>query len=229
MDIGTLKRIFSYPIKSTSGISLQYAELEFRGIIFDRWFAIYNPEGKIASGKNTRRFFRLDNIIDIKVNVCDSHISVASPEGKKYSVPSRELNKYLSELLSVELEVKSESSIPHMDDGRVHLLTTEDLKLLSAKHGSDVSPMRFRPNLLIESKHTSSELLNSKILMIGDVAFEPIKPTERCRMITMSQGNIGNEAKLLKNVSESGKIDFGIYLEPLKIGRVNVGSHVEVA
>ena len=131
MVIGTLKEIICYPIKSTSGMVLDTCDVETRGLKGDRKFAIYDTNGKIASGKNTRRFFRLNNIIDLRVVSTSSNLCVISEVGIEYVVPCEALDRYLSELLGVDLQVKAESHVSHMDDGQVHLITTADLESLS--------------------------------------------------------------------------------------------------
>ena len=122
--------------------------------------------------------------------------------------------------------IKEEVDIRHMDDGDVHLITTADIEYISQKHGNGVSPLRFRPNLVIDSKYRSKDLLDFDQIAIGKAGLVPVKETERCRMITLSQGTLGAEPGLLKSVNEAGLVNFGIYLKPVQCHEVKIGNKV---
>ncbi|MBT2587161.1 MOSC N-terminal beta barrel domain-containing protein [Arthrobacter sp. ISL-95] len=51
-----IRALYRYPVKSTSGQTLSYANVTEGGLEHDRKWAIYTEDGGIASGKRTRRF-----------------------------------------------------------------------------------------------------------------------------------------------------------------------------
>ena len=53
-----------YPVKTMAGESLESVEVDARGLVGDRWFSVMDEEGRLASGKSSRRFRRLDGIFD---------------------------------------------------------------------------------------------------------------------------------------------------------------------
>ncbi|MFD9355752.1 MOSC N-terminal beta barrel domain-containing protein [Streptomyces sp. NPDC060031] len=53
--VGTVERIWRYPVKSTGGEPLREAEVDHRGLVGDRLFAVRDGDGRFGSGKNTRR------------------------------------------------------------------------------------------------------------------------------------------------------------------------------
>ena len=54
-EAGALARLWRYPVKSLLGESCGDALFNARGMAFDRAFAIRGADGKVGSGKNTRR------------------------------------------------------------------------------------------------------------------------------------------------------------------------------
>ena len=54
--LGTLARLWRYPVKSMGGEDCERLALESRGIEGDRSHAVRDPQGKLGSGKATRRF-----------------------------------------------------------------------------------------------------------------------------------------------------------------------------
>jgi uncharacterized protein YcbX len=51
-----------YPIKSLLGEQPPAAEVDQRGLTGDRLWAVRDTEGKLGSGKNTRRFRRMPGL-----------------------------------------------------------------------------------------------------------------------------------------------------------------------
>jgi len=222
MNIGQVKELYLYPVKSLAGVTSNKLDINSRGVLGDRLFALYNAEGKIASGKNTRRFFRLDNLLEIDVTLDNQTVSVLAKSNQAFSVPSSAADDYLSNLLECNVEVKEEKHIPHLDDGAVHLITTADLLWLTEKHGSSVDVLRFRPNILVQSDLRSRDLLAYAEILIGDSTFKPIGEAERCRMITLRQKRLKEDKKLLRSVVVDKKVDFGIYIQALNMKPVNI-------
>ena len=49
-----------YPVKAMGGESLGLAQVDERGLVGDRWFAVVDADGRFATGKSSRRFRRHD-------------------------------------------------------------------------------------------------------------------------------------------------------------------------
>jgi uncharacterized protein len=54
--LGSIERLWRYPVKSMLGEQCDTLAINHRGVEGDRLFAIQNLQGKFGSGKNTRRF-----------------------------------------------------------------------------------------------------------------------------------------------------------------------------
>jgi uncharacterized protein YcbX len=51
-------------------------------------------------------------------------------------------------------------------------------------------------------------------------------PTERCRMTTLAQGDLPEDAKVLRRLAEDAEAQFGVYAEVVKPGRIAAGDAV---
>ena len=60
----TLHEIRRYPVKAMGGESLPYAEIDGRGLVGDRAYAVVDGDGKLATGKHSRRFRRRDEVFE---------------------------------------------------------------------------------------------------------------------------------------------------------------------
>ena len=63
MLIGRVSALWRYPVKSMLGETTTYLDIDRRGVVADRQFAIRNANGKFGSGKSTRRFRRIDGLL----------------------------------------------------------------------------------------------------------------------------------------------------------------------
>ena len=57
-----LARLWRYPVKSMLGESRDSLELNSRGVAGDRLHAVRDSEGKLGSGKDTRRFRHIEGL-----------------------------------------------------------------------------------------------------------------------------------------------------------------------
>ena len=73
----TLQEIRRYPVKAMGGESLPWAVVEARGLVGDRAYAVVDADGKLATGKHSRRFRRRDEVFEFA--------SRTTPEGVRVS------------------------------------------------------------------------------------------------------------------------------------------------
>jgi uncharacterized protein YcbX len=121
------------------------------------------------------------------------------------------------------------------DYGPVHIVTTGALERLSAQHGSEVDPTRFRPNLILD---LPADPEPGQRITIGDVVLETAIPTPRCVIPSLAHGDAPADRALLKTLAAHHRIDvpgfgratcFGFYAEILAVGTVAIGDPVTVA
>jgi uncharacterized protein len=228
MIIGTIKSLWRYPVKSLLGENLLNLAFDKRGAIDDRLYAISNPQGKFASGKNTRRFRRIDNLFSLSAKKTPAGVSIEFPSGLILYDGDDRMNAELSSVLGQQLSLTREAQIPHFDDGAVHVLLSGTLSNLSEQlPNASIDERRFRPNIVIESSLSDDDLIGKR-LKIGDVTLEVTHKSKRCRMITLDQSEILNRPEILKVVSHTHNLLFGTYASVKGAGTITVGESVEL-
>ena len=136
----------------------------------------------------------------------------------------------LSSALGTAVTLVRESRNPHFDDGAVHLVTTAALEWLRSRlPGSRVDERRFRPNIVMTAGGAGQPEQSwiGRTLRIGDeVALRVTAPTERCRMTTLAQGDLPEDAKVLRCLAQDAAAQFGACAEVVQPGRVAAGDPV---
>jgi uncharacterized protein YcbX len=223
-----LSELWRYPVKSMLGERLAAAELEPRGLVGDRLFAVCDAEGKLGSGKNTRRMRRMDGLFGFGAAWPEgtSVPRVTTPEGQVHDAGDGALDAVLSRTVGFAVRVRRESTISHFDDSPVHIVTSASLAWLrTAAPASAVDARRFRANLVIDAPGAErvEQTWIGKTLSIGDVVLRITGPTERCVMTTMAQADLPDDPAILRTVARQSDACFGVYAKVLAPGRIAAG------
>lgn len=111
--VGEIQSLFRYPIKSTSGQSLQTAKVTKSGLKHDRRWAAYTTDGGIASGKRTRRFRAVPGLMQWSSDIGDDHDvpMLESPDGSRYRADDIAASQALSIALGQQLRLLPETSV----------------------------------------------------------------------------------------------------------------------
>ena len=64
--VATVVELWRYPVKSLLGAALDEVEVEVRGVVGDRLYAVTDRQGKLGSGKTSRRFRRLEGLFELR-------------------------------------------------------------------------------------------------------------------------------------------------------------------
>ena len=227
MNLGKVESLWRYPVKSLIGENLDTLNITNRGVSGDREYAILDSEGKFGSGKNTRRFKRIDGLFSMSAKTTNNSISIAFPDGTILNNSDSLINKKLSETLEQRVTLTKEAKTSHFDDGSIHILTTSSLALLqNLLPDSGIDVRRFRPNIVIDCPLLDDELVG-KTICIGETILVITHKTERCRMVTLAQLGIEKRPEILKSVSKNFGLDFGVYARVLSTGTISVGDRIE--
>jgi uncharacterized protein YcbX len=226
-----VERLWRYPVKSFRGERRDAVEIDARGVVGDRLFAVRTANGRFGSGKTTRRFARVDGLLDLSADQPGDLPDIVLPDAKRFAVDDPAAARALSDWLGQPVELVREAAVPHMDAGPIHLLTTASLSWLQAElPGCRVVAERFRPNLLID--RAGAEPIEQRdwigaTLRIGDdVVLRVVEPTERCRMVDLAQADLPAERELLRHLARHWKACFGVYVEVLATGTIRCGDPV---
>jgi uncharacterized protein YcbX len=225
----TVAALWRFPVKSLLGEALEAAEVEARGLVGDRAWCVRTEDGHIGSGKSTRRFRRVDRLLDLRAasDPAGGPPSVQFPRGAVHRVGTPAADEALRTATGRQLTFARESGVPHHDEGPVHVLTTASLRTLSAAVGAEVDPRRFRASVLLDTPALDGlpeTAWQGRRLALGpEVLLEVGYPMPRCVMASAATADLPADSRVLKAVHAVGGGDLGVVAAVLRGGTVRVG------
>ncbi|MDQ2992774.1 MAG: MOSC domain-containing protein [Candidatus Eremiobacteraeota bacterium] len=207
-QIGTLERIWRYPVKSLRGVALEEAEVAEDGLTGDRSSALFITGGHARAGKTLRgkehdRLHLLD----------DAEIAVADAAGR-----------------GIATETRSDEP-RYFDDAPVSLIVDRWLDGLSAHVGYAVEPSRFRPNFFVRAVagfEGDESALAGATIALGDVRLRVRYGIERCVAITYHPDGEPADQRILRYVAAERATLMGVYCDVVRAGRARAGDPVFV-
>ncbi|MGN6722503.1 MAG: MOSC domain-containing protein [Marmoricola sp.] len=226
MSEGRVHLLRRYPIKAMGGEGLTSVELDARGLVGDRWYAVEDEDGHFASGKRTRRFRRRDEVFDYAARSEGGGVIVSGPEGE-WRVDDPELSSTLSGRMGVPVRVLPEAEVPHQDAGSVSLVGTATLDWCADRWGIDADPRRLRVNIVLEtSEPFIEETWIGRRIAVGEVELDVVARIERCRTIDVAQDGATGRGRWLKPLAAEREMCAAIYANVAKPGTIAVGDRV---
>ena len=228
---GRIAEIRRYPVKSLLGELLPAAPVGSRGLDGDRLWAVRDAEGKFGSGKNTRRFRRMDGLAGLRACAGPDVPEVVMPDGRRFAADDPASFAAVSEHLGRPVTLAREAEIAHHDEGPVSLITTAGLQRLADLTGTRVESTRFRANLLIDVPGAAvpgddlpeNSWLGRPLRIGTSVVLRPQRPLTRCSMIDMAQDGLPERHDLLKLLAGASDLTFGVWATVLHPGTVTLG------
>lgn len=225
MRVTSLRR---YPVKSMGGESLDEVGLDARGLAGDRWYAVVDPAGKLASGKNSRRFRRYDPVFEYAAHTAADGTVQVVRDGRCWPVGHPELDRELSAAFGVGVHLATEADVLHHDDGPVSVVGTASLRWCAENLGIDVDPRRLRVNVLVETEEPfEEEAWLGRQVDLGEARLEIVDRLVRCRMVDVDQDGAAADGRLLKALTGARtgarSACLAVYADVVRPGRVRLG------
>ena len=228
-QVGVVSLLARYPVKSMRGERLARAEMEPRGVVGDRQWAVYTADGGIGSGKSSRRFRRVDGLLGFRASFAGSAGPVPwveSPAGQRFRADDPAAGGLLSAALGQPLRLGREGGTSHYDDSGLHLVTTAAARGLAELLGDAVDVARFRPNLVLDVPGTGfvEDDWTGRELRLGDeVVIRLGAGMKRCVMVDMPQGPLGRDGRIVKALARERQLLLGLKAEVVRGGTVRQG------
>jgi uncharacterized protein len=226
--IGTVAALHRYPVKSLVGEQLRAVAVDRRGIVGDRRWAVTDPDGKLGSGKSTRRFRRMDGLLELAAVLVDEVPVVTFPDGRRFEGPSDALDAALSSHVGRPVRLRAEGRVSHLDEGPLHLLTTASLAELAHHHGAPIPVARMRPSVVLDLSAERGFVEDGWVgrrLALGDevvVAVTGLMP--RCVMVDAGQRGLPPDAGVLRTLGAVNDACLGVVAEVLTTGSLRRGA-----
>jgi uncharacterized protein YcbX len=229
LPVGTVAQLTRYPVKSMRGEQLSQAEVDRRGMVGDREWAVYTPDGGIGSGKSSRRFRRVVGLLGYRATLRDEPGAVPlieSPDGQRFPADDPGAGELLSTQLDRPVRLGQEADVRHYDESALHLISTAAVRKLAELLGGPVDIARFRPNLVLDVAGTDfvEDGWAGRELRLGsEVVVRLGAGMPRCVMVDLPQGELGPDGRLLKLLAAEHQLLFGIKVDVVRGGRIRLG------
>lgn len=234
MRVGRVAALWRYPVKSMLGEALPWLEMNSRGVLADRLFALRDTDGRLGSGKETSRFRRMPGLFGFRARLDGDTPVIRFPDSTVMRGDDPGVNEALSSVIGREIRLVREGAISHFDSSPVHLLTTSSLRWLQTRMtDSSIDPRRFRPNIVVETDTEETGVLEQNwigctVCVGADVQLRIAKVTKRCVMVNFAQYELADDPRILRELADGNEARFGVYAEVAEAGRVHVGDAVTV-
>ena len=226
-----LVEIWRYPVKAMAGEQLETCAVDGRGLVGDREWAVYDAAGKLASGKQTSRFRRMDLVFELSAHTVGERVEVLLPGGRRVAAGESAADLALSDHFGEEVELGPEADVAHQDAGQVSLVGTATLRELAALYRLDhpLDPRHLRANLVLETAEPfAEESWTGRELSIGGVRLAVTERIERCRMVDVEQADVPAAPDLLKTIAAQRGLCAGVYADVVAPGTLSRGDTVLV-
>lgn len=236
IEIGKVRAIYRYPVKSMRGESLPQAELRWTGINGDRQYAFVRTANGSRFPWLTAR--EVPELVLYRAQYADpddprrSALTIITPDGNVHPVQAPELADRLSKAAGEEVRM-IQIGRGVFDSMPVSVVSTATRGQVEDRHGRPVDIRRFRPNIEIEPTDRQTEtswLAGSLVFGSGpDPARLRINcPIERCAMIAVDPDTASRDPTLVKTVVQNFGNEIGVYAAIEARGTISVGDTVRL-
>jgi uncharacterized protein len=239
VQVGVVKALFLYPVKSMGGHEADEAFLNWHGLDGDRKFA-FVQDGNTSNfpwltAREIPKMLHYTPYFVDPANRAKSGICVKTPEAEDLPVESRELVESLAAHWSGKFHL-IHLNIGVFDAFPISLISTETTKGLSARAGFPVESNRFRPNILVEPVEPIDAIEDrwvGRTLCFGSAQEGPgvavSKRDSRCVMVNYDRQTLKQTPELLREIAQNRSNCAGVYGSILKPGSIKVGDAIFLA
>ncbi|WP_168583232.1 MOSC domain-containing protein [Gephyromycinifex aptenodytis] len=223
--------LYRYPVKAVGGEALRSVAVTARGLEGDRAWAVHEADGRLATGKNGRRFRRRDALFELRASTRGDEVHVVGPGDSSYLAGGPETDTALSALLGAPVGLRREEDGSHFDDSPVSLVGSASLRAAAQLLGQDepLAPTRIRANLVLDTVEPyAEEGWLGRRLGLGSAVFVATEPIVRCRMVDIAQVGLPAQAGLLRALGQHRQTCLAIYLRVQRPGHVQVGDQLRL-
>jgi uncharacterized protein YcbX len=236
IQVGHVREIVRYPIKSMAGTAIESAFLGWHGLEGDRRFAFrrVGDDGGFpwlsASRLPRLLLYQPIGIDESTGEPLPTH--VRTPGGSNVELRSAELTAEISERFGSSVELmKLKHGI--FDEATVSVISLATIAGIGREVGLDLDRRRFRTNIVLETENTEPFLEDAWLghtLKFGDSDAGPAVSVtmfdQRCVMINLDPDTAEQDARIMKTAVRLNKNNAGVYATVLRTGTIHVGDTV---
>lgn len=235
-NIGCIREIHRYPVKSFGGEQLESCEVAPYGLYGDRSYAFIDETkqgwNQYVTARNIPKMLSYKaKLIDEQAGYASPQVEVTGPTGRVHGWDEglfEEIQALTTTKLTMKSYLPTNDEVLAVDEAHILIVTDRSLRALEQLWGSSVDPRRFRGNIVLTLQEDALEedLWIGKTLRLGEAELQVYSKCERCSIITLDPESQARDASLLKVVHQEMKLQFGLYAKVKQIGQVRVGDQV---
>lgn len=238
-ELGRVRELVRYPVKSMAGIPAESAFLGWHGLAGDRRFAFRRLENEsgfpwlTASRVAELLLYQPDGLDESSGEPLPTH--VRTPEGRREELRSPALQREISERFGGGVELMAiRSGI--FDAAPVSVITLTTAERIAGEAGTRLDCRRFRANIVLDTGDGEPFLEDgwvgsTLVFGSGDTAAPAVRVTERdprCVMINLDPDTAVQDPRMLKTVVRLNGNNAGVYGIVLRTGSIRVGDPVRL-
>lgn len=237
-EVGTIRQIYRYPVKSMAGELVHSASIGWYGLEGDRRYAFMKKDSVRGFPWLTMR--DIPELVLFQAyhtkpeSIGASEVRVKTPEGNDLSIMDPKLIKAL------EARSRYEAQLIHLSSGiydalNLSIITSRTIRSLNAQITKAVDSRRFRANIIIdvvpniEAEYPEDAWLNSWLIFgEGDNAtrVRVNKKDSRCMAVNLDPDTAEQQPQILKHIVRQRKRLLGIYGSTEQPGNISIGDKV---
>lgn len=239
IEIGHVREIVRYPVKSMAGTATESAVLGWHGLAGDRRFAfrrVGDDRGfpwLSASRLPELLLYHPVGLDESSGEPLPTH--VRTPEGSQLELGSTALDARISERFGREVELmKLKHGI--FDEAAVSVISLATIAGIGREAGVDLDRRRFRANVVVETVESEPFLEDGWVggaLVFGDgatgAAVSVTLRDLRCAMINLDPDTGAKDTRAMKTVVRLNENNAGVYATVVRTGVIRVGDRVSLA
>jgi len=246
----SVRGLYRYPVKGLSPEPLVHLELEAGGTApFDRAYAIENGPGRFDADNpqhltkiNFLMLMRDERLATLATTFDDAtHTLTILRHGKQVargqlttSLGRKMIEQFLAAYMQAELRgapsivFAQGHSFSDVAAKCLHVVSLASLRELERAAAAPLSPLRFRPNLVVDGLDPWEEFgLVGRDISVGNVVLNVFKRTERCAATNVDPETGKRDTAIPSVLLRTwGHSDFGVYARVVRGGTMTIGDAV---
>jgi uncharacterized protein YcbX len=232
-EIGKVKAIYRYPVKSMAGQPLDSSPVGWHGLDGDRRFAFIRVGSE--SGFPWLSASKLPRLLQYIPLTAGSNgessipTHVRTPEGLELELRGQQLQQEISDAYGSQVEViQLDQGI--FDEAKVSVISVSTINAIEKETGRRLEVARFRPNILIDDldgKAFGEDEWVGNLIWIGDEAKRAAlliyMKDVRCVMINLDPATGAADSEVMKAVVRMNNNNAGAYAMVMRTGLISVG------
>jgi len=235
-QIGHIKAMYRYPVKSMAGESVEHIALGWHGFEGDRRFAfniVHSTSGfPWLTGTKLPKLLLYQPIQQGTSDSNDLPTHVVTPNGETFDIRSDELRQEITTQFGADVRIMQlKQGI--FDEAAISMISLATTRKIANGSNTEHDVRRFRPNIVIDTLSNAPFIEDEWVentVVFGDSADSPaIQITmrdERCMMVNLQPDTVASDPNVMKTVVKQNGNCAGVYASVVQIGQLELGQPV---